>query len=275
MEIKRKILALVVFLGLLCFCVLIFRQGDDLPPKRKIGVVLAADSENKSDLKKFPGSSTGDLGDLVSTPARKFSTEVPLTSEPEIKRFEYRKSVVRSYGLAIKGLHLAQSDESALIELLIERIMVAFDARDVLNDVGSHRPQDFGIAVNTAQSEIDSNIGARFGKIIASKVLILTENSTYSAIIGDALNKQSTELGYPLSGDQALATISLFLDSYGPISRVPGLILNSKAEASDGLIAEDKELLDRASLVLQPTQISVLRSMIMSRNARVRSTQPP
>ena len=127
-------------------------------------------------------------------------------------RERYRLTVTRSMGLAIKGLHLSPTDEHVLIELLIERLQVAYDARDALHDTGKSNIRDLDKVLLAAEAEVDAEILAKFGEDITNKLTLLIQNQAYASLIGDRLAEKVADIGAPLSGDQALATIFIFLN---------------------------------------------------------------
>jgi hypothetical protein len=201
----------------------------------------------------------------------------PVKSEPVDydslpPREKYRFSIIRSKGLAIKGLHLSPTDEQLLIELLIERVQVGFDARDALYDYGSRHLSDLDKVNRAAKDDVDAEILAKFGKDIADKVRVILQNSDYSHFIGNTLAGKVADLGAPLSGDQALATIFILFESYGPDFMVSKLLEQQKFDLLGDLTIQDKAAILKASKTLDAVQIAALTELISARNSHYRKS---
>ena len=187
-------------------------------------------------------------------------------------REKYRFSIIRSKGLAIKGLHLSPTDEQLLIELLIERVQVGFDARDALHDTGKSNTRDLDKVLLAAEAEVDADILAEFGEDIANKVRVLLQNSSYSHFIGNTLAEKVADLGAPLSGDQTLATLFVFLESYGHPSMISKFLEQQKFELPGDLTIQDKAAILKASKTLDAVQIAALTELISARNSHYRKS---
>ena len=187
-------------------------------------------------------------------------------------RERYRLTVTRSMGLAIKGLHLSPTDEHVLIELLIERLQVAYDARDALHAYRKRDPRDLDKVLQAAEAEVDATILAKFGKDITNKVTVLLQNKAYASFIGDRLAEKVYDIGAPLSGDQALATIFIFFESYGPAFMRSAFLKEQKFEQPGDLTIQDKAVILKASKILDAVQIAALTEMISARNSHYRKS---
>ena len=196
----------------------------------------------------------------------------PVNYESLPPREKYRFSITRSMGLAIKGLHLSPTDEHGLIELLIERLQVAYDARDALHDTRKSNTRDLDKVLRAAEAEVDAEILAKFGEDIANKVRVLLQNSRYSHFIGNTLAEKVADIGAPLSGDQALATIFILFESYGPDFMVSKLLEQQKFELLGDLTIHDKSAILKASKTLDAVQIAALTELISARNSHYRKS---
>jgi hypothetical protein len=159
-----------------------------------------------------------------------------------------------------------------LIELLIERLQVAYDARDALHDTGKSNIRDLDKVLLAAEAEVDAEILAKFGEDIANKVRVLLQNSRYTHLIGNTLAEKVADIGAPLTGDQALATIFILFESYGPDFMVSKLLEQQKFELPGDLTIQDKAAILKASKTLDAVQIAALTEMISARNSHYRKS---
>jgi hypothetical protein len=196
----------------------------------------------------------------------------PVDYESLPPREQNRLAVIRSKGLAIKGLHLSPTDEHVLIELLIERLQVVQDSKDALYATGKSNLKNLSMVNRAAEAEVDAEILAEFGKDIADKVRVLLQNSDYTTRIGYTLANTVADLGAPLSGDQALATIFIFFESYGPAFMRSAFLKEQKFEQPGDLTIQDKAVILKASKILDAVQIADLTEMISARNSHYRKS---
>ena len=196
----------------------------------------------------------------------------PVDYESLPQREKNRLGVIETKGLAIKGLHLSPIDEHVLIELLTERLQVVQDSKDALYATGKSNLKDLSMVNRAAEAEVDADILAKFGKDIANKVRVLLQNSDYTTRIGYTLANTVADLGAPLSGDQALATIFILLESYGPDFMSSKLIQAQEFEKLGDLMIQDKAVILKASKILDAVQIAALTEMISARNSAYRKS---
>lgn len=196
----------------------------------------------------------------------------PVDYESLPPREQNRLAVIRSKGLAIKGLHLSATDEHVLIELLIERLQVVQDSKDALYATGKSNLKDLSAVNRAAEAEVDAEILAKFGKDIANKVRVLLQNSRYTHLIGNTLAEKVADIGAPLTGDQALATIFILFESYGPDFMVSKLLEQQKFDLLGDLTVNDKAAILKATNTLNSVQIAALTELISARNSRYRKS---
>jgi hypothetical protein len=159
-----------------------------------------------------------------------------------------------------------------LIELLIERLQVVQDSKDALYATGKSNLKNLSMVNRAAEAEVDAEILAEFGKDIADKVRVLLQNSDYTTRIGYTLANTVADLGAPLSGDQALATIFIFFESYGPAFMRSAFLKEQKFEQPGDLTIQDKAVILKASKILDAVQIADLTEMISARNSHYRKS---
>jgi hypothetical protein len=191
-----------------------------------------------------------------------------------------RLALLGRYGDLIAGLKLSPETQAKFEDLLVAKTLSRQDAMSAASQMGiPFGSADWFAAANAASAPDDLEIKALLGDDGYQSFTSLDEQHTldsWKVMFGmSAANGSLVEAGVPMTPDQAnsLAQIYHQVEANSPFSGVLALSASGSVDPVSGLSAGQQSIVDQASRVLTPDQVSTLRNYFV--NVANPLSQPP
>ena len=209
-----------------------------------------------------------------STGANMIHMKDLLRDHPEmaaLQQRELRRSIVREYGRAIAALNLSPDKAAQLKELLVEKAVTSSDAVDAATKAGLQPSSgDTYKAISQATRDLDQAINTLIGADADDKLEALKGTNFYGN--GNEIDESALDMedaGVPLSAEQAQALAQFLHDlsspAKNPDSGAPGF---KNADPITWQSPLDQQLFAKASTVLTPSQLQILKTSRSESNQR-------
>jgi hypothetical protein len=178
-----------------------------------------------------------------------------------LARRQNQENIQANYGDLLATLHLPADKLAKLKILLADRMDSLGDARAAASDLGLSDPAAVAQAAKQATDEINQEIEALIGDANYSK---LNDFATLQGPLRGVKQQYLSDLAYagvPLDSDQAIALARIVRDVWDPASNPDSLAQRSQVIDPDtGYTAIDQELINRASSLLSPEQLAIIKA---------------
>lgn len=168
------------------------------------------------------------------------------------------------YHKPIAGLRLSQKDQDRLYSLLHARSLVAYDARDILNERDSRDPSDYPRYVELAQADVDREIATSFPPAVASAVKEMIAARRYLHFINDVLDPLLERAGRPLPREKVLPLALLLYRTFDAKQNSGAVAKARVRNPATGLSVLDELVLEKAASLLDGAQLEALRSALIA-----------
>jgi hypothetical protein len=187
-----------------------------------------------------------------------------LQRDPKFLALNHRRSqenIQTNYGDLLASLHLPADKLAKLKTLLADRMDSVADARAAASDLGLSDPAAVAQAAKQANDEINQEIEALVGDTDYSK---LNDFATLQGPLRGVREQYLNDLAYagvPLDSDQAVALARIVREVWDPATNPDSLAQRSQViDPETGYTAIDQELINRASNLLSPEQLAIIKA---------------
>jgi hypothetical protein len=202
------------------------------------------------------------------------SNQDPSKRTPQERTAGITRGMHYMYDKAVAGLHLDPTEEEKLWAYLIAREEAGAIAHDVVAELRTGKPEEFGIMAERSRREVDEEMKTSFNEATYAKIKAMIDASNYIGALNLKLDPAFTAAGNPLTPEQFMSLASAMYQSFGGPDGLSSRPLAQNIDPITVLTKQDADTLERASRFLTPQQIVILKQYLVSRNERMLGILP-